>query len=356
MMWGQSRPKAGDPDGEEWLYFYTADDEKVWSYHGSGSDWTLRDLGGQVLRHYRHVGTNWSVERDYVYAGGRLLAGTKPGDTTYHYHRDHLGSPRLITNANGVRQAYHVYYPYGEEATAAGQDTERMKFTGHEREFAASGVGDDLDYMHARWCSPVTGRFMAVDPLDNRDPLKAPQRWNRYGYALGNPLAFTDPNGEEPATLTAGAIAGIVVLTVATVAVVNHTYQMQTNPEYRESAISAGEAVGDAVSGAIEAMQSAIMGETAIEVGTETVATDVETVTLVESQTNAPGRGGPPPTAIPGQRPRTTPAPTVRPAPADDPQQPPMEGEITKGGQDNVRQKIWDLAGELAGGGTSGEG
>jgi RHS repeat-associated protein len=196
-MWGQSRPKAGDPDGEEWLYFYTADDEKVWSYHGTGSDWTLRDLGGQVLRHYRHVGTNWSVERDYVYAGGRLLAGTKPGDTTYHYHLDHLGSPRLITDGNGVRQAYHVYYPYGEEATAADQDSETMKFTGHERVFAVeegtNPAADDLDYMHARWCSPVTGRFMSFDPIGG-NPWR-PQSFNRYAYVLGNPLNYVDPFG-----------------------------------------------------------------------------------------------------------------------------------------------------------------
>jgi RHS repeat-associated protein len=197
MMWGQSRPKAGDPDGEEWLYFYTADDEKVWSYHGTGSDWTLRDLGGQVLRHYRHVGTNWSVERDYVYAEGRLLAGTKPGDTTYHYHRDHLGSPRLITNAAGVRQAYHVYYPYGEEATATDQDSETMKFTGHERVFAVeegtNPAADDLDYMHARWCSPVTGRFMSFDPIGG-NPWR-PQSFNRYAYVLGNPMNYIDPYG-----------------------------------------------------------------------------------------------------------------------------------------------------------------
>jgi hypothetical protein len=33
--------------------------------------------------------------------------------------------------------AYHVYYPFGEEATAFNQDTERLKFTGHERDLAS---------------------------------------------------------------------------------------------------------------------------------------------------------------------------------------------------------------------------
>ena len=47
-----------------------------------------------------------------------------------HFHLDHLGTPRLITRAGGERVAYHVYYPFGEEATAFNLDSERMKFTG----------------------------------------------------------------------------------------------------------------------------------------------------------------------------------------------------------------------------------
>ena len=56
-----------------------------------------------------------------------------------------------------------------------------MKFTGHERDLASpAGAEDDLDYMHARHCSPVTGRFLSVDAVDG-DP-GFPQSWNRYAY------------------------------------------------------------------------------------------------------------------------------------------------------------------------------
>jgi RHS repeat-associated protein len=94
----------------------------------------------------------------------------------------------------GSTVAYHVYYPFGEEATAFDQDTIREKFTGHERDLGnLSGAGDDLDYMHARFCSPVTGRFLSADPLDGNP--RFPQSWNRYAYVKGGPLRYSDPDG-----------------------------------------------------------------------------------------------------------------------------------------------------------------
>lgn len=72
-----------------------------------------------------------------------------------------------------------------------------MKFTGHERDLGSlAGDGDDLDYMHARHCSPLTMRFLSVDPaLESADPFQ-PQSWNRYNYVRNNPLLYVDPTGE----------------------------------------------------------------------------------------------------------------------------------------------------------------
>jgi RHS repeat-associated protein len=69
-----------------------------------------------------------------------------------------------------------------------------MKFTGHERDLNRPGQVDDLDYMHARYCSPLLGRFLSPDPL-GAEPNR-PQGWNRYAYALNNPLKWVDPTGE----------------------------------------------------------------------------------------------------------------------------------------------------------------
>jgi RHS repeat-associated protein len=185
---------------EEWIYVYTAGDERVWLKRvGFGlARWTLRDLEGKVLREYTQDTAGWSATSDYLYRGSQLLATETPAGRK-HFHLDHLGTPRLITNASGQKVAYHLYYPFGEEATAFSQDAERMKFTGHERDLAsAGGAGDDLDYMHARHCSPVTGRFLSVDPkLSMRAAITTPQRWNRYAYGLNNPVKMVDLDGKE---------------------------------------------------------------------------------------------------------------------------------------------------------------
>jgi RHS repeat-associated protein len=114
------------------------------------------------------------------------------------------GSVHLILDVNGYFQegsdtvvAYHVYFPFGEEATAFNQDTIREKFTGHERDLGnPGGAGDDLDYMHARHESPVTGRFLSMDPVGKSFDPAVPQSWNRYSYVRNTPLNATDPSGE----------------------------------------------------------------------------------------------------------------------------------------------------------------
>ncbi len=139
----------------------------------------------------------WSVQRDYVYRDGALLAAKTP-TTTEHFSLDHLGTPRLVTNSSGALLAFHAYYPFGAEATAFNQDAERMKFTGHERDLGnLASAADDVDYMHARFRSPLTGRFLSVDPATPLEmTMLKPQMWNRYAYATGNPLKWVDPTGE----------------------------------------------------------------------------------------------------------------------------------------------------------------
>jgi RHS repeat-associated protein len=123
-----------------------------------------------------------------------LAAETAEG--VQHFHLDHLGTPRLITNSAGAENSRHTYFPFGEEASPPVQDLERRKFTGHERDSNGVGTSDDVDYMHARYCSPTLGRFLSADPRGGTPA--DPQSWNRFTYGLNNPIRFVDPNGEAP--------------------------------------------------------------------------------------------------------------------------------------------------------------
>lgn len=199
MMW---RMRSGSIED---VHIYTADDERIWTFHLglNASTWTLRDLSGKVLREYANNAGVWSVTRDYVYRDDQLLAAATPSGV-HHFHLDHLGTPRLITNALGRRVAYHAYYPYGQEATSPTLDTERMKFTGHERDLNATTgtnpAADDLDYMHARFYNPQPGRFLSVDQGKDWNP-GIPQSWNLYSYTRGNPLKYVDPDGQAVETV-----------------------------------------------------------------------------------------------------------------------------------------------------------
>lgn len=53
-----------------------------------------------------------------------------------------------------------------------------------------------LDYFGARYFSGAQGRFTTVDPSMLSAVMANPQSWNRYTYALNNPLRYVDPNGE----------------------------------------------------------------------------------------------------------------------------------------------------------------
>jgi RHS repeat-associated protein len=113
---------------------------------------------------------------------------TCPPVTVAYYHTDALGSVRAVTDATGAVVRRHDYYPFGEEYAAPPVSADRPRFTGKERDLETG-----LDYFAARYYGSRIGRFTTVDPVFSA--VARPQRWNRYAYALNNPLRFIDPSG-----------------------------------------------------------------------------------------------------------------------------------------------------------------
>lgn len=114
----------------------------------------------------------------------------------YYVHSDHLGSPALITDNTGNEVVRYSFDPWGRQRnpydwndySATDELLYARGFTGHEHltEFA-------LIHMNGRVYDPVLGRMLSPDNFVQA--VFNAQNYNRYTYALNNPLIFTDPTG-----------------------------------------------------------------------------------------------------------------------------------------------------------------
>jgi RHS repeat-associated protein len=204
-----TREAAKDTGGPVVHHAYSPSNERIWTETATASAkgtlvttrYTLRDLQGAVLREYGRSAAcvepcALAVEREYAYRDGALLGVSTP-EAKHYYSLDHLGTPRIVTDGSGYIIAEHTYFPFGVEITDNSPTDGPLRFTGHERDPDVNGhAAGALDYMHARYYSAVSGRFLSVDPV--LGDLSEPQTWNRYAYAVNNPLRYLDPRGLKP--------------------------------------------------------------------------------------------------------------------------------------------------------------
>ena len=131
----------------------------------------------------------------------------------YYICRDYLGSITHITDSSGSLVQELSYDVWGRlrnpvNQTAYNPDSEPVLFlgrgyTGHEH---LTQFG--LINMNARLYDPAIGRFLSPDPFV-QNPLLS-QNFNRYSYAMNNPMKYTDPNGEFWHLIIGAAIGGVV--------------------------------------------------------------------------------------------------------------------------------------------------
>ena len=62
--------------------------------------------------------------------------------------------------------------------------------------------------MNGRLYDPLLGRFLSPD--NNVQLPDFSQNFNRYSYALNNPLKYTDPDGEFVHIIIGAAIGGVI--------------------------------------------------------------------------------------------------------------------------------------------------
>ena len=148
------------------------------------------------------------AEREYVWAGDRLLTATEDvaGDPLRRVvHVDRLGSVVLETRSvNGHLNAdgEAAYDPYGRRLLAAafGDDPLHVPY-GYARARFDDATAPDRDLglgrvetlglylMGARWYDPELGRFLEQDPIGETGGL------NLYAYVGSSPTMWVDPTG-----------------------------------------------------------------------------------------------------------------------------------------------------------------
>src|SRR5579883_1775894 len=171
---------ATDSQGEfagSWDFLYDQSDRLITETAGNGS------------------GALWRSE---VFAGSRHLETSWDGNQ-YIDHADHLGTERARFDTNYSSWSTSTSLPFGDALqwnTSYGISQSAINFTGKERD-PESG----LDNFGARYDSSSMGRFMSPDPSNLSVDFWLPQTWNRYSYALNNPLAFVDQNGMWPTNI-----------------------------------------------------------------------------------------------------------------------------------------------------------
>lgn len=198
-----NRPSVLSEGGRSAAFTYNGDGDRVKMYVANGSSQVLTRyyIGGRYEFDQTPSGTK---ERLYLggdaYSAPMVYQRENGGSwTVYNIGRDYLGNITQIATASGTLVAEYSYDPWGRLRNpstlaiyAPGSEPELFLgrgFTGHEH-LAWFGLVN----MNARLYDPLLGRFLSPDPY-----VQAPdftQNFNRYSYALNNPLRFTDTSGE----------------------------------------------------------------------------------------------------------------------------------------------------------------
>jgi RHS repeat-associated protein len=176
-------------------YAYDSKNKRVWAGTLSGGNLTAQEVfvyggGGQMLGEYSiTVGSSSltvATTQLTVYFGHKRIGVANSSGTTNAFATDRLGSSGQ-------------FYPYGE-GKGGNNPADTWSFATY---WTDSATG--LDYANQRYFSGQFGRFITPDPYVRSAEPNNPSSWNRYAYALDDPIDENDPLG----LLTRGQMARI---------------------------------------------------------------------------------------------------------------------------------------------------
>ncbi|WP_187410471.1 RHS repeat-associated core domain-containing protein [Saccharophagus sp. K07] len=136
--------------------------------------------GDQMVQEQRN-----NIKKTYIYEPESFKPVAQITDgKTYHYHLDHLGTPRELTDDQGKVVWKVRYKTYGNVAVKEVEEVENnLRFQG---QYFDEETG--LHYNRFRYYNPNTGQFITQDPIGLLGGV------NNYQYAP-NPVGWVDPFG-----------------------------------------------------------------------------------------------------------------------------------------------------------------
>jgi RHS repeat-associated protein len=127
----------------------------------------------------------------HILAGDRIVCTfDSAGITTEYYHPDHIHSTSVETDASGNPYQHFEYSAFGQSRYTSSSTAFPVS-----RRYTAEVLDEEtgLYFYGARYYDPQLGRFIQPDTVIPNE--FDPQSYDRYAYALNNPLKIIDPNG-----------------------------------------------------------------------------------------------------------------------------------------------------------------
>lgn len=207
--------RIGTVDYQE-EFIYDAEESRAYSQQKQGGAITRKRWYMGDFEVCQNIPAATTQMIHYI-SGNEGLCGIVVEDGTnfkyYAVYTDHLGSIVTITDDAGTVVCKQSFDPWGRERNPLTWDyvmSPMVKpdwlyrgYTGHEMlpEYG-------LVNMNGRMYDPANGRMLRPD--NNIAYPDNTQSYNRYSYAMNNPMTYVDPDGNMPAIAAAAIIGGAI--------------------------------------------------------------------------------------------------------------------------------------------------
>ena len=141
-------------------------------------------------RHYNLEvnGENSVVQKTYAF--GSMTVAVRTEGVLKWVLADHLGSTSITANEDGTLNSEIRYSAFGEVRYSSGTTPTDYQYT---NQLNQPDIG--LYYYVARFYDPVIAHFVQPDTIVPNPSI--PKEYDRFGYALNNPIKFIDPSGHQ---------------------------------------------------------------------------------------------------------------------------------------------------------------